>query len=243
MSDRKTLLKIVRTLAWVLTSILSVNVYASFLGFGGDSWKEEVLLHDGSKIIVDRSVERGGRHELGQRASISEQSLSFVLPSTNQRVTWEDHYSEDVGSSNFSPMLLEIFGDAAYVLSHPLNDLSYSKWGCPNPPYVVFKYQNKEWKRVPLQELPAEVKLPNLVISSPDDVAKNAKHGVLSVEMIKQANDGFSRSEYRTILREPIANTGMGCLERIKGGWQSPGGFKRMIPLAPAQSSGDKDKN
>ncbi len=219
-----------------LMLLISMHAHAGLFGFGGESWKEEVLLHDGSKIIVERTVERGGRHELGQRPSISEQSLSFVLPNTNQRVTWEDHYSEDVGSSNFSPMLLEIFGDAAYVLSHPLGVISYSKWGCPNPPYVVFKYQNKEWKRVPLQELPAEVKLPNLVISSPDDVAKNAKQGVLSTEMIKQANEGFSQPEYRTILREPIASTGMGCLVPVKGGgWESPGGWKSPIPIIPIQ--------
>ena len=241
------MLKQVAALGMLLMMGVSMSAEAGLFGFGGTSWKEEVLLHDGSKIIVERSVERGGRHELGQMPSISEQSLSFVLPSTKERITWEDHYSDDVGSSNFSPMLLEIFGDAAYVLSHPLNDLSYSKWGCPNPPYVIFKYQNKEWKRVPLQELPAEVKLPNLVISSPDDEAKNAIHGVLSAEMIKQANEGFRQPEYRTILREQVANTGMGCLVPIKGGgWGSPGGAKApggpfIIP-SPASSS-DKDKN
>ena len=32
----------------------SMNANAGFLGFGGTSWKEEVLLHDGSKIIVNR---------------------------------------------------------------------------------------------------------------------------------------------------------------------------------------------
>ena len=239
MCDNKRLLRITRFTACVF-SMVSLNAFASFLGFGGTSWKEEVLLHDGSKIVVERSVERGGRHEFGQRPSFSKQSLSFVLPSINQRVTWEDQFSDDVGSSNFSPMLLEIVDDAAYVLSHPLNDLSYSKWGCPNPPYVIFKYRNKEWKRIPLQELPMEIKLPNLVISSPDDVAKEAKHGFLSAEMIKQENEGFRQPEFRTILREPVASTGMGCLERIKGGWQSPGGFKRLVPIQPPQSSSDK---
>ncbi len=43
------------------------------LPFGGNSWKEEVLLHDGSKIIVERTVERGGRHEVGQKPSYKEQ--------------------------------------------------------------------------------------------------------------------------------------------------------------------------
>jgi hypothetical protein len=218
-------------------------VCASLFGFGGTSWKAEVLLHDGNKIIVDRAVDYGGRHELGQSPPFKEQTLTFTLPHTSQRITWKDEYSDDVGSSSFNPMLVEVFGDKAYVLGSPVNSQSYSKWGCPNPPYVIFKYRNKEWKRIPLSELPAEVRLPNLVISSPDDVAKKAKHGFLSVEMIKQENEGFSQPEFRTIMRGPVANTGMGCLVRIKGGWGSPGGSKAPGgPFLP-KPSGLNNKN
>lgn len=207
--------------------VTSMSACAGFLGFGGDSWKEEVLLHDGQKIIVERAVKRAGRHELGQRSAISEQSLSFNLPSNNQRVIWKDEFSEDIGSGNFNPMLLEILGNA-YVLASPAGCLSYNKWGRPNPPYVVFKYQNKEWKRIPLQELPAEIKLPNLVISSPDDVAKDAGYGLLSAERIKRENTGFSQSEYQTILREPIRSAGEGCIKTDyygSAGWLSSDWF------------------
>jgi hypothetical protein len=204
MSDGKGLLRVIRIIAWVLASAVSLTASAGFLGLGGTSWKEEALLHDGSKIIVTRTVERAGRHEIGQRPSISEQSLTFVLPSTKERITWEDHLSKDLGNSNFNPMLLEVFDNTAYVLSSPAGCLSYNKWGSPNPPYVVFKYQDKEWKRVPLQELPVEIKLPNLVISSPDDLGKKVQHGFLSAEMIKQENEGFGQPEYRTILREAL---------------------------------------
>lgn len=82
-----------------------------------------------------------------------------------------------------------------------------------------------------------EIKSPNLVISSPDDVAKKTKHGFLSAEMIKQENEGFRQPEFRTILREPVANTGMGCLERIEGGWQSPGGPKLAYPISPPDAN------
>lgn len=213
---------------------------------GSKNWKEEVLLHDGNKIIVDRSVEYGGRHEIGQSPPFKEQTLTFALPNTTERIMWKDEYSDDVGSSNFNPMLLEAFGGTAYVLSSPVNSQSYSKWGCPNPPYVLFKYQNKGWKRIPLNELPTEIKLPNLVISSPDDVAKKANYGFLTTEMIKQANEGFRQPEYRTIMRRPVANTGMSCLERIEGGWQSPGGSTApggpfLIP--PPRPSSEKSKN
>ncbi|MBK7502714.1 MAG: hypothetical protein IPI14_08840 [Polaromonas sp.] len=45
----------------------------------GDSWKEEVMLHDGRKIIVERTVQRGGRREAGQ-ASYQRARLTFTMP-------------------------------------------------------------------------------------------------------------------------------------------------------------------
>ena len=54
------------------------------------SWKEEVLLHDGSKIVVQRSITRKGRHEPFNRLAIGEQRLSFRAPSNKRRVIWKD---------------------------------------------------------------------------------------------------------------------------------------------------------
>ena len=44
-----------------------MNAEAGLFGIGGDSWKEDVLLHDGKKLIVERSQTYGGRHEIGQQ--------------------------------------------------------------------------------------------------------------------------------------------------------------------------------
>jgi hypothetical protein len=168
------------------------------------TWKEEVLLHDGSKIIVERSVERGGRHEIGQESPIKEQSLAFILPSTNENVTWEDKFTEDVGGASFLPMQLEIRKDTAYLVVHPMGYLSYEKWGRPNPPYVVFQYQGKAWQRITLQELPAEFKIPNLIFSSPDSEAKKTEQHIVSAETIKKLYEGYKQPEYKTILRTPL---------------------------------------
>jgi len=223
-------------------SLMILGGSMSACAMGGTSWKEEVLLHDGSKLIVERSVERRGRHELGQRPPIGEQNLTFTPPGTNVSVTWEDHYSEDLGQANFNPMLLEIANGKAYVLVAPAGCLAYNKWGRPNPPYVVFQYQGKAWNRIPLQELPSEIRLPNLVISSPDDAAKNARHDVLSAETIKQLNEGFRQPEYRTILRDAVVKGALGtdgssvnCIELVlyKGSWIMPNDpvMHRLIDL------------
>lgn len=166
----------------ILLTILGGNISACALG-GSSSWKEEVILHDGQKIIVERSVTRRGLHELGQRPPIGKQHLTFTMPGTGKAVRWEDEYSEDIGSANFNLVMLDILDGVAYLVGSPMGCLSYNKWGRPNPPYVIFKFQGNEWKRINMQELPAEFKTPNLIISSPDDGAKHAIQGLVPMPL------------------------------------------------------------
>jgi len=211
-----------------------MSAEASFLGFGGTSWKEEALLHDGSKIIVTRSVEHGGRHELGQEPPYKEQSLTFTLPGTNQTIKWKDHYSDDIGSSSFMPLAVDIAKGTPYLVADTMGCLSYNKWGRPNPPYVVFKYDGKEWQRIPLSELPDEIKRPNLIFSMPDIEMEKLGKSFVNAQMIQQINNSgrIKQSEHLTILREPMKKAEFGSslscpeLVRIKGGWASPGGSK-----------------
>ncbi len=226
-------LKQIMQLGLLLMIGVSMSADAGFLGFGGTSWKEEVLLQDGSKIIVERSVERGGRHELGQQPLIKEQSLTFILPSTNESVTWEDNFTKDVGGANFLPMLLEVGKDIAYLVVHPMGNLSFMKWGSPNPPYVAFKYQHKKWDRITLQELPVEFTTPNLIFSSPDDEAKKAGQRIVSAETIKRLYDGYRQPEYKTILRTPIdygpprpPGSNSGRMVRTGDGWMGMDWFE-----------------
>jgi hypothetical protein len=113
--------KLQRIVQWAVLLMMSVSLsaHAGLFGFGGTNWKEEVLLHDGSKIVVERSVARGGRHEIGQMPPYKEQSLSFSLPATGKAIKWHDHHSEDIGTANFLPMLLDVVQDVPYLLVSP----------------------------------------------------------------------------------------------------------------------------
>ena len=185
--------------------VISSLAHAGIFGIGGTIWKEAVLLHDGGTIVVARTVERGGRHEIGQEPPIKEQSLAFTMPGTNENVVWHDKFTEDIGGANFLPMYLEIRKDSAYLVVYPMGCVSYEKWGRPNPPYVVFRYQAKEWRRIALQELPNEFNTPNLIFSSPDHEAKKIDKAVVSPELIRALYNGYRQPEYKTILREPLA--------------------------------------
>ena len=79
--------------------------------------------------------------------------------------------------------------------------LAYNKWGRPNPPYVIFKHDGKEWKRIPLEELPAEIKMPNLIISDPDNEVKKMGKNLVTANEIRDVIKGYRIPEDRTILR------------------------------------------
>lgn len=190
----------------------------------GSSWKEEVQLHDGQKIIIERSIERGGRSEIGQAPPIKEQRLSFQMPGADGKVEWFDKFSEDTGGANFLPMLLDIDKGVAYLVVYPMGCQSYNKWGRPNPPYVVFGYQANAWQRVPLEALPQSIKTPNLVFSNPDDTVQRLGARFVTAQMIQNIVKETSQAEYKTILRARMPEEMM-CekLERYKGKWIRPG--------------------
>jgi len=129
------------------------------------------------------------------------------------------------------PMLLDIKNGVVYLVAYPMGCLSYNKWGRPNPPYVIFKYQSNEWQRISLQELPAEINTPNLIFSMPDIEVEKAGERLMSAEMIKAITAGYRQPEYKTILREELASAGRNCAEMVydgKGGWIGVGWFRRQ---------------
>lgn len=188
------------------------------------TWKEEAVQHDGSKIVVKRSMKRGGPHEIGGGGGSVYQSLTFLMPGTGKEVVWEDQRSDDLNTASFSPLALNVVNDATYVVASPAGCLSYNKWGRPNPPYVVFRYQGQEWSRIPLEQLPAAIKSPNLIISSPDEEARKLG-GVISAKAIQQLNAVAQIPQYVGIVREPIANAAQDCGNMVfyKGMWVGSG--------------------
>jgi hypothetical protein len=231
MNNQYGMIKRIAELGLVLLLGASMSACAGFLGLGGDSWEEEVLLHDGSKIIIERSQNYGGRHEIGQALPIKEHTISFTLPSSDQKLTWTSEYGEDTGRTNFNLLALHVLNGTPYLVVESNLCLSYNKWGRPNPPYVIFKHDGKEWLRIPITELPTEFKTVNLDFGMTwtirDRKVKFDRGDLLFAETIKRHNEESRQPEYKTILREPIRSAGEGCGEmiRVKDGWEGTGFF------------------
>jgi hypothetical protein len=223
-------LKQITKLGFLLMVGASMSADAGLFGFGGTSWKEEVLLHDGSKIIVKRSQSYGGRHEIGQSSPIKEQEITFTLPKSNKTFTFKSEYSEDIGGRNFNLLALHILNGTPYIVAEPWLCLSYNKWGRPNPPYVFFKHDGKEWQLISLVEFPAEFKTINLVVSAANyDFEKTiAEQSVISVERVKELNAG--PGILKTIRHAPYPEAAGTCGEMIydgKGTWRGIDTFSK----------------
>jgi hypothetical protein len=206
-----------------LLLMMGVSMSACATGGSGTHWKEAVLLHDGSTLIVERSFSRGGLREPGQGAPIKSQDLSFTVPGSSKTVTWTSDYSADVGRSNFNLLALDVLNGTPYIVAEPNLCLSYNKWGRPNPPYVTFKYDGSTWQRIPLTELPAGIKQPNVAITVDDaDLFREIdKHAVVSVAAIKTLNSRLTQPEYKVILREAYPHAAGSCAPMVhyKCGW------------------------
>jgi hypothetical protein len=209
-----------------------------FLGFGDSAnWKEEVMLHDGQMIIVERSLIRKGRHEVGQEPPIKEHTLTFTPPGSDKSITWKSEYTDDIGHSSLSLLALGIVNGTPYITTKPTRCLAYNKWGRPNPPYIFFKYVDQKWKQITLQEFPVEIKQPNVVLSleSGHNALKSAlQSGFVSFEKIKELNSTIKQEEYKTIVRKPLDPKDL-CPPPLTG-------FKAPYPIRQKKTQTTPDK-
>lgn len=227
--------KALKTIGVVLTLGGSLSVNAGLFGLGGDSWKEEVLLHDGQKIIVQRTQSYGGRSEPGQSGPIKEHTIRFTLPGASQTVTWTSEFGEDLGRNNFNLLAVHVLDGTPYVVAEPNLCLSYNKWGRPNPPYVFFKYEANAWQRIPLEQFPAEFTAINVAHNT---VGRDAQTlvgmGTVPLEKIQEMNVS-SNPLYRSILREAMKGMERQCRVEFSNGngtWLSSDWFSGAKDLA-----------
>jgi hypothetical protein len=223
MSTINEVMKQIVKLGLLLMIGVSMSAEAGTLGLGGTSWKEEVLLHDGQKIIVKRSQSYGGNYEIGQTPPIKEQEITFIAPNTSKSISFKSEYGEDIGRANFTLLALHVLNGTPYVVAEPNLCLSYNKWGRPNPPYVIFKHDGKNWNRITLKELPSEFKEFNFLIETKGERETIRTQSIVTADLVKKLNGKLEQPAYKTILREPVKGGGItSCGNMVpygKGGW------------------------
>ena len=205
----------------LLTVAIVACASATSIGkIAGDSWKEEVQLHDGSTIIIKRSQSYKGRHEIGQSIPVSEHTVYFTLPKTGKSYTWTSEYGEDLGRTNFNLLAVHVLDNIPYIVAEPVGCMSYNKWGRPNPPYVIFKFANNAWQRIQMAELPAQFTTLNVLINiKAEDTQGISSMRTISAATIKERNAELTQPIYKVLVRDPIKNVCAVLVPYGNGGW------------------------
>ena len=197
-------------------------------------WKEEVKLHDGQVIVAERFYNLGGYAYLDSSEQTPlDETVTFNLPGTNKKIIWKNDFSDAVPEPNsLNHFRFDIVNGVPYLSTYPAGCIAYNKWGRPNPPQILFKYENEQWKRITLVELPPELigTTANVIVGRP---AKSLLKSFYTVEGVNEKNHNISTPEYETILRVPTPSAGgpgVGCGEmiRVKDGWEGTGFFSRQ---------------
>lgn len=210
--------------------LITLDAFAGWFGFGGDSWKEEVLLHDGQKIIVERTQTYGGRSEIGQGSPVKTHSIRFVLPQSGRTVTWTSEYGEELGRTDFNVLALHILDDMPYLVVEPNLCLAYNKWGRPNPPYVIFRHDGRTWQRIELAELPGAFEKINLIVNNGRlEAIKQVERemGYVTAKGVESFNRGLTQPEFKAILRQPLPDSQL-CPDWTSERYRSP---KAPLPM------------
>lgn len=225
----------------LLTLVAGLNGCAMLPGGGGSmTWREEVKLHDGRTILVERtqSFDGGGLREIGQGAPLGLEVLEFET-AQGKAVHWKSDYGRGY-QDNLAPLVLDVVDSVAYLITYPTRCHAYNKWKRPNPPYVFFRYEGNTWQRIAIDEVPRVMERTNLSLAgSQSDVNRLVREtgtkGYVSAKQIQERQrDMTPESAYlRQIVWQPTKGGGTSCEELVyyHGAWIGPGDSigKRMI--------------
>lgn len=192
-------------------------------------WQEEVLLHDGRIAIAERHYRLGGYSTLAStdRTAIS-QTINFTVPSLKQRIVWETDFRDSVPEPNSLNLLLfDVVNGVPYIATYPAGCIAYNKWQRPNPPYVLFKYEQERWQRISMAEFPDVLTKTNVIVGRPASELVKPYYTLEGVD----ARNYYLEPRYKVILREDIPEPEGRCGEMIpdgQGGWIGIGWFKKQ---------------
>lgn len=114
-------------------------------------WTEDVRLPDGQAVRLEREAEfEGPAGGPGTSRTESFQQIRFKNPETQAEVVWSNTLDE----GRLGVVALWLHHGRPTMLTMPLYAGDEWKFGCPNPPFLVYQYVAGKWQDVPLEALP-----------------------------------------------------------------------------------------
>jgi hypothetical protein len=165
-------------------------------------WKQEVLLQDGRVIIVERISEQTGKLFPENVSMEKFQVIEFENPDTHESISWEI-------PKGLLPHTLDFDNKTPYLVLSAYTVADYNNWNCPNPPFLVYRYESSHWRSISFGELPEKIEMRNLF-----DMSKMyRKYATSEVASLSDMKKFLARidPEHRVIGREKISAIAEGC--------------------------------
>jgi hypothetical protein len=109
-------------------------------------WIEDVRLPDGRVVTLTRYQEFKGPHELGDTPTATDYWFEFKHPDTGQIVRWQS-------DRDLATLAVMMDQKMPVLLAMP-NFGGLDRLGCPNPPYLLYRYEAGAWRQVPIDQIP-----------------------------------------------------------------------------------------
>ena len=141
----------------IIVVLLMAVVALTIWEWGKYHWKQEVILHDGRTLWVDRTTVYRHYGELVQLSHPSPfaDGFSFWHPNKWSHITWPLN-------ENVRPLLLDFVGDIPYLVTE-INGGKHYDMGCPPHPYAFYKYEDGDWQRIDVRALPQQLQRTNML--------------------------------------------------------------------------------
>jgi hypothetical protein len=153
---------------------------------GSLKWTEDVLLADGRIVTLTRYHEFHGPHAIGEPPAESEYWLEFKHPDTGQHIRWEN-------DGHLKTVALMLTDGVPELLVYPVGSLFMRK--CPDPPYLLFRFEANRWAEVPLSAARGrKIKL-NMTVAATDvrNEAKASDHRLSVQQVLKNARNPLNK--------------------------------------------------
>jgi hypothetical protein len=120
-------------------------------------WVEKVKLPDGRVITLDRYQHFGGRVSEEGTPTVTDYWFETVHPDTGEKVRWESR-------GNVSTVAIFVAETKFYLLTTPTFGGHDREFGCPRPPFLLYRFEGKQWTDVSLSEAPLKQLTANMTV-------------------------------------------------------------------------------
>lgn len=194
----------------VMAALAAVTSSAGCAGTG-PTWKEEVLMYDGTRVVVERQQILGNLldqelSQAGHGRPVKGNVLRVPLRGNQWTAKWE--------AVGLNPLALGRQDGTFYLAAKPRLCGDYDNWGRPVPPYLFFRYDRTEWKRISMSEFPLEISKTNLSQGGGGASEEAIARGHINAEEVFLINGplaDYAKNIYRSGVRGVES-----CLEDFK---------------------------